>query len=391
MAKTSTNPRGVLARALAALAALALVVALSPVAGAEPTTEQQLQAAKAEVKRLEREITAQLQDLERLQLEAAELAARVDDAYARWEQITDELHTTRRDLGVAQAEYGRLQQQLDERIRETFITGPGNGIEFLLGATSMADLSARVEYMNALNDTDADLATEVQNLKNGLQAQKEDQERLQARAAEALRKVQVEQAALDAKLAEQQSILDSLEEKEARAQELAEKLGRQWERELEALSGVQFFTDQVFKVCPVAPPRAVYDGFGAPRYAGGYHPHAGNDIIAPQGTEILATFDGYARASSNGLGGYAVYVEGELGYTYNAHLMQPGYTGPVQAGQVIGYVGETGDTSTPHNHFEWHPYTTPTDWPASPYGYSVIDTGYGTPAVNPWPILSVVC
>jgi murein DD-endopeptidase MepM/ murein hydrolase activator NlpD len=361
------------------------------VAGAEPTTEQQLQAAKAEVKRLEREITAQLQDLERLQLEAAELAARVDDAYARWEQITDELHTTRRDLGVAQAEYGRLQQQLDERIRETFITGPGNGIEFLLGATSMADLSARVEYMNALNDTDADLATEVQNLKNGLQAQKEDQERLQARAAEALRKVQVEQAALDAKLAEQQSILDSLEEKEARAQELAEKLGRQWERELEALSGVQFFTDQVFKVCPVAPPRAVYDGFGAPRYAGGYHPHAGNDIIAPQGTEILATFDGYARASSNGLGGYAVYVEGELGYTYNAHLMQPGYTGPVQAGQVIGYVGETGDTSTPHNHFEWHPYTTPTDWPASPYGYSVIDTGYGTPAVNPWPILSVVC
>lgn len=393
MAESPMNPRRVLARALAALAAVVLVATISPVAGAEPTTEQQLQAAKQEFNRLTHEIEAQNQDLDRLLLEAAELGQRVFDALARWEQITEELHNTRQDLDVAQTEFSRLQQQLEDRIRETFITGPGSGFEFILGATSMADLSARVEYMNALNDTDADLATEVQNLKNALQVEKDDQERLQARAAEALLEVQTEQAALDAKLAEQQAILDDLEAKEARAAELVEKLGRQYERELEALSGVQFFTDEVFKVCPVAPPRAVYDGFGAPRYAGGYHPHAGNDIIAPQGTEILATFDGYARASTNGLGGYAVYVEGELGYTYNAHLMQPGYTGPVSAGEVIGYVGATGDTSTPHNHFEWHPYQTPdpSSWPVSPYGYSVIDTGYGTPAVNPWPILSVVC
>ncbi len=66
--------------------------------------------------------------------------------------------------------------------------------------------------------------------------------------------------------------------------------------------------------------------------------------------------------------------------------MQPGVTGPVQAGEVIGYVGSTGNSGTPHNHFEWHPNVIPTNWPVSPYGYSVIGG-----AVNPWPILSVVC
>jgi murein DD-endopeptidase MepM/ murein hydrolase activator NlpD len=71
-------------------------------------------------------------------------------------------------------------------------------------------------------------------------------------------------------------------------------------------------------------------------------------------------------------------------------MMQPGYTGPVQAGQVIGYAGETGDTNTPHLHFEWHPYTTPTGWPVSAYGYSVIQTG-SVPAVNPYPLLVQVC
>ena len=54
-----------------------------------------------------------------------------------------------------------------------------------------------------------------------------------------------------------------------------------------------------------------------------------------------------------------MYVYGDLGYTYNAHLMQPGVTGQVSAGDVIGYVGETGDTTTPHDHFEWHPNTIP--------------------------------
>jgi murein DD-endopeptidase MepM/ murein hydrolase activator NlpD len=83
-------------------------------------------------------------------------------------------------------------------------------------------------------------------------------------------------------------------------------------------------------------------------------------------------------------------VYGDLGYTYNAHLMQPGYTGPVQAGQIIGYAGSTGDTGTPHLHFEWHPKATPTNWPASPYGYSVINTG-SSPAVNPYPLLQPIC
>ena len=391
MAETSIHARSPLARALGALLALALLAAFNPVAGAQTTTEEKLESAEAEFDRLVAEMKDQQRFLERLMVEAAEIAQRLTQARGRFEQITEELRNTTLQLRQAQTDFAVLQAELDQRARETFITGPGNEIEFLLGATSLADLSARLEYMNALTETDADLATEVQNLKNELSAQKADEERLRVKAAKALRVVETEDAALNAKLAEQQTVLDDLEMKKARAAELVKRLTKQHERELAALSSVEFFANEVFKVCPVAPPRAVYDGFGAPRYGGGYHPHAGNDIMAPEGTEIFATFDGYAHTSTNSLGGYAVYVDGALGYTYNAHLMQPGVTGQVQAGQVIGYVGTTGNASTPHNHFEWHPYNTPTDWPVSPYGYSVIDSGYGPPAVNPWPLLSVVC
>jgi len=386
MAENHSGSGLVFRRALAVVASLALLTSLAQVAVAEPSTQEKLDAAKAEFEQLKNQIASQQQVLNRLSAEAAVIAERWEVANGRWEQITAQLHDTRYALAEAQAEYQGLKSDLEDRARQAYITGPGSGLEFLLGATSIADLSARMEYVNALSQEDADLATHVQNVRNTLAAQKAEQEKLQAKAARALQKVESEQAALDAKFDEQQAVLDDLDAKKARAEDLVKQLTKRYQNELEALTGLEFHGDTVFAVCPVDQPRAVYDGFGAPRYGGGYHPHAGNDIIAPQGTAIRATFDGYAQAGSNTLGGYSVNVYGDLGYTYNAHLMQPGFTGQVSTGQVVGYVGATGDTSTPHDHFEWHPNVIPSDWPKSPYGYAVIGS-----AVNPFPLLAQVC
>ena len=86
------------------------------------------------------------------------------------------------------------------------------------------------------------------------------------------------------------------------------------------------------------------------------HVHMGSDIEAPTWTPIRAPFDGYASSSSSPLGGYQVYVRGDLGYVFNAHLIAYGDLGWVRAGTIIGYVGATGDSTAPHDHFEWHPW-----------------------------------
>ena len=391
MAENSTGARTARRRAAAVAVAFLLVTGLVGVAAAEPSTKEKLAAAEAEFKRIAARIQEQQRVLDRLSQEAAVLWEAVQQAEARWEQITEELRVTRSELQAARARYSELRAQLDARAVEAYMEGPGTALEFLLGASTLADLSDRVEFVDAVSQTDADLANDVENLRNELAAQEASQEQLQAKRAKALEQLEAKQAVLDAKMAEQQKVLDQLNADRARAEELVKDLKKQYRKELAALSGVRYYANGVFKVCPVDLPRAVYDGFGAPRYGGGYHPHAGNDIIAPQGTAIRATFDGQARISTNSLGGYAVYVYGDLGYTYNAHLMQPGVTGSVSAGDVVGYVGATGNASTPHNHFEWHPYNTPSEWPESPYGYDVISSSSGTPAVNPWPLLSQVC
>jgi murein DD-endopeptidase MepM/ murein hydrolase activator NlpD len=114
-----------------------------------------------------------------------------------------------------------------------------------------------------------------------------------------------------------------------------------------------------FSACPVAGPVAIADNFGVwvirSKKWGGPHVHQGNDMMAAEGTPIVAPFDGIAVNAKNHIGGNAVKVYGEYGYVYNAHLSAYGQLGPVQAGDVIGYVGHTGDTGANHDHFEWHP------------------------------------
>jgi murein DD-endopeptidase MepM/ murein hydrolase activator NlpD len=388
MAEKKSPARTLARRVAAAVAGLALLTALAgPAWGTD--IKHELDQAKARLAQLKDEVAAERAQLAVLGQKAAVLAQKVDEAAAAYEQITEELRETRAKLTETRDRYQQLQDQLDARAREAYIQGPGNNIEFLLGATSLADLSDRITYVDALTQADSDLANQVQNLRNELAARAADEEQLQAKRAAALNRKQAQEAELEAQFAQQQQIVDDIDAKVAEATQLVQKLGRQYQAYLEALAGVQFHNG-LFKVCPVDQPRAVYDGFGAPRYAGGYHPHAGNDIVAPLGTPIRAVFDGTARSSWNSLGGNAVYVYGADGYVYNAHLdhFSDLSNGPVSAGDVIGYVGNTGDAQggITHDHFEWHPNVIPSDWPASAYGYTVIGT-----AVNPYPLLQQVC
>ena len=63
------------------------------------------------------------------------------------------------------------------------------------------------------------------------------------------------------------------------------------------------------------------------------------------------------RSSRSGLGGLSIYLHGDDGHTYYyAHLSQ--IVGPdrrVAQGEVIGLTGSSGDATTPHTHFEFHP------------------------------------
>ncbi|MBA3551764.1 MAG: peptidoglycan DD-metalloendopeptidase family protein [Actinobacteria bacterium] len=111
-----------------------------------------------------------------------------------------------------------------------------------------------------------------------------------------------------------------------------------------------------FQSCPV-PGGSYRDSFGILSMRGGAHIHQGIDVFASYGTPVLAPFAGRAEVATNPVGGLAVKVFGPAGYVYNAHLAAIGATGAVLPGDVIGFVGTSGNAvgTAPHDHLEWHP------------------------------------
>ncbi len=101
----------------------------------------------------------------------------------------------------------------------------------------------------------------------------------------------------------------------------------------------------------------ISSSFGLRRGAGGkMENHAGLDITAPTGTEIVAALGGQVLtiATEAGYGKYLVIDHGQGLTTLYAHcseiLVQEKQE--VLQGQVIAKVGQTGDADGPHVHFE---------------------------------------
>lgn len=114
-------------------------------------------------------------------------------------------------------------------------------------------------------------------------------------------------------------------------------------------------------VFPVHAEYSYTNDWGAPRQHTGTH--EGTDVYAPTGTPVLAVTDGTLyRVGTRQIPGNRMWLRGSDGDTFFfghlaafAHDARNG--AKVRAGDVIGFVGSTGDAerTPPHLHFEIHP------------------------------------
>ncbi len=123
--------------------------------------------------------------------------------------------------------------------------------------------------------------------------------------------------------------------------------------------------------CPVDGAVSFINDFGVAK-PGGRH-HEGIDLHADRGTPVVAPVSGRVEHVTGTRGGKQFHLFGDDGYRYwGTHMDELGVTGRVEAGQVLGTVGTSGNAAggPPHLHFE------------------VYRDGV---SVNSWPTLAAVC
>jgi murein DD-endopeptidase MepM/ murein hydrolase activator NlpD len=114
--------------------------------------------------------------------------------------------------------------------------------------------------------------------------------------------------------------------------------------------------------CPVAGDVSFTDTYGAARSGG--RSHEGVDMFAAEGTPLVAVTDGTTFLVENvndDIGGISLWIRAANGDTYyyahnSANIVKANAVN-VRRGQVVAYVGRTGNAvgTQPHVHFEIHP------------------------------------
>lgn len=167
--------------ATAVLLALTLCVTSASISSARPTRED-LARARAELAALNERLSLLVEEYNGAKLELQALSRRLDDARAAAAKAREEAQVAR--------------DELSERARLAY-TGSGSAWAALLDASSLSDFSDRAEFLGHLSGLDADVAARAESARQ--------------RSIRASRE-------LDAALAEQQALVETLDAKKTEIQ-----------------------------------------------------------------------------------------------------------------------------------------------------------------------------
>ena len=341
------------------------------------------------------------------------LAGKVDEVAKTRAALQKEIKLTKEEITTVTAYIDRLQDQIDvktteldaaikaldskkerfsETVRTTYEQGETSYLEVLLNASNFSDLLSRLEIVSAIMDDNKKIVAEytaakedIQQKRDELQATQDEQVQYQENLkykAEELKSSEAQQKALQQSLqayqkeqkaeyeritSEMDTVSDQIAEqsrKEAAAAAAAAAAAKKKGGSSSSSSGSSAgnLSSATLTSGTLTWPLPGYTN-NSSAYGWRVHPiygtrkfHKGEAIPAPTGTPIVAAASGTVTTAGwvSGYGNYTVINHGGGVMTaygrQSAIHVSVGQT--VTAGQTIGLVGSTGNSTGPHLHFE---------------------------------------
>jgi len=370
---TVTSPKRRLAPAIAVV-----LLVLSQGMPAFSVTEEEVEQA-----RQQREAAAQ---------EQAAALTNLDEAVTAYEAINSELQTLtfrmgrlRSQLEVYEDRSNVLRDQVRQRAVESYMNGDRRDpiaqvfspeqIQQAIIAQQVMDRAVETDSasLDSLEATTAEmerLQAELDSDSDRISDLRVQADAIVTRMGELFDEAQAAFEQADTEFTTAQATLEEQRRQEEIARQAAEEAKRRQD-EIRAAAGapalgVPAWVTPGF-ICPVGGPTWFNDTWGAPRPGG--RTHKGTDMFAPEHTPLIAVADGSVQTGYNGLGGNTVRLYSDYGVNYfYAHLDAPSPLSNgqrVNKGDVVGYVGDTGDP--PPGAYHLHFQIEPSGMPVNPY------------------------
>ena len=384
-------------RVLLAAVALPLALwALLPLPSSGQSKQQELQELQQRIERArekigrkkgtERVLTSQIARYNRrirvlqgrigtLQTRQQRVQADLDAKRAELEQLRGELRSERARLVRLRARLNETRARLRLRLVEIYKAEPPDVVTVILNSDGFADLLERTEFIRRISDQDRNVVTIVRNAKTDSVASEKRLARLEKRQKVVTQIVQRRRDEIagvkmeligtrvgytrtkNGKAAALGKVRDDRRDLESHVHGL-EAASRKIAGQLNAAQG-RYSGDLPIRQgsgSMIWPVNGALSSVFGPRWG---RLHAGIDIAAGEGTPIRAADAGrvvlmQGTGASGGYGNFTCVQHTANMSTCYAHQSRFGTSlgASVSKGQVIGYVGNTGNSFGAHLHFE---------------------------------------
>ena len=289
----------------------------------------------------------------------------IEEQVSLYTRLVDEKAAELEKATAAETEQLAIYKQ---HVRAMEENGNYTYLSIIFGSKSLSELMANLDMIGEIMEADKRIYDQYTAAREDAEVIKAEYEETLGQLADKQEEYEAEKADLEAKIAEASELIAQLEEEissnyDLYLQVLAEEEALESDiqsmiAELERQEAANSITSTGTYIWPLP-------GY-SPGSAYGWrmHPifnemrfHAGEDIGAPSGTPILAADSGVATVipdNGNGYGNYIMINHGGGRVTLYAHMSSFAISvgASVSQGQVIGYVGSTGNSTGPHLHFE---------------------------------------
>jgi len=321
---------------------------------------------QGQIRSTQRQLDRAQSDLDRQKTELLAVRDRLQAARDRLERLRRELAQARRLLAA--------------RLVDIYKSDTPDALTVVLESDGFGDLLERAEFVQRISDQDRRITDRVRNLRDTAQGQAVQLAKLEQReqlAAERILQQRDQIASAEGRLVSSRNQLASarsdkqgaLASVRADKQDAMEDLASLQAEQARVAGALQAAPGPIKQgsgqlIWPVNGP--ITGVFGEQRPG---HIHSGVDIAVPEGTPIRAADSG-SVALMGWVGGYGNYTciqhTASMSTCYGHQSRFATSQGAsVSQGQVIGYSGNTGDSTGPHLHFEVRINGTP----VNPLGY----------------------
>ncbi len=362
-----------------------LIVAVVPLSVSAMTVSEM----QSEIDRLEKEaegLKADIADLKNKKASQEKIKAALDkqinNLQSQINVCIDRINKVEEEIAASEAEIKEKNIEIEEsktlfkkRIRAIYMSNTGSNIQILLGAENFADFLALSELTRDVSARDKQLISDIVKTIDEIQAEiKKNEERI-AEQNEIKKELDAKQSELEKQAAEIQGIIKDISSDQGKLQSDLNKIEAAKDDYMESIiqqSGASSgkYDGSAF-IWPLPGHYILTSGFG-PRWG---RKHSGIDIsgYGVANAKIVAAASGKVYDTANYCqhnypsfcgcgGGWGRYVildngvgsDGKTYHTVYAHMSRTAVSlgQNVVKGQVLGYVGNTGNSTGAHLHFE---------------------------------------